>query len=61
METIEIFIEGLKVQLKEWAIKECKNIPNKDEYIEGFSVGYTTAIGNVISKCNALLTESKTK
>lgn len=57
METLEIFIEGLKVQLKELASKECKNIPNKDQYVEGFSVGYTTAIGNVISKCNEILTE----
>ncbi|MGL5328349.1 MAG: hypothetical protein ACRDD7_03700 [Peptostreptococcaceae bacterium] len=59
METIEVFVDGLKVQLKELAAKECKNIPNKDEYTEGFAMGYTTAIGNVISKCNAILRESR--
>lgn len=57
MEIIEVFVDGLKIQLKEMAIKECANIPNKDEYTEGFAVGYTTAIGNVISKCNAIIRE----
>lgn len=59
METLEVFIDGLKVQLRELAAKEVKNIPNKDEYVEGYAMGYATAIGNVIGKINLIQSEIK--